>query len=212
MKNMVRIKSKIKKTWRRIKKTWFFRVSILDEIRNAKNFIKNIWLFRKSLWRFQWWDYNFTLDMLKDSLKIMSDNIETKGKEVDSSRMKKVKKMRRAIEIIENFSHGLKHLEMAENELGPLVIKDWEFEDVEGNSQYKRLVENLTPEERDNNRRIYARAREIEEAEWIELWEIFKGQDHNEYKNMTDRNGNYQPDWDDWDNWFDGSGMKGWWD
>ena len=209
---MARLKSKIKKTWGRIKKTWFFRVSILDEIRNAKNFIKNIWLFRKSLWRFQWWDYNFTLDMLKDSLKIMSDNIETKGKEVDSSRMKKVKKMRRAIEIIENFSHGLKHLEMAENELGPLVIKDWEFEDVEGNSQYKRLVENLTPEERDNNRRIYARAREIEEAEWIELWEIFKGQDHNEYKNMTDRNGNYQPDWDDWDNWFDGSGMKGWWD
>jgi hypothetical protein len=182
--------------------------------KDIPRFFKNIFLFRKELRSFQWWDYHYTLDILKRSLEIMSDNLETKGLEVECSRLKKVQKIRRAIQIIENFSNGVKHIEMAEEELGKLIIKDWEFEDIEGNPQYKRLVENLTPEERYHNGKIYSRTREIEESEWNELWEIFKGKNPEEYKNMNpgnfdEKTGKYEPDWDEW---FDGSGMRGWWD
>jgi hypothetical protein len=43
--------------------------------------------------------------------------------------------------------------------------------------------------------------REIEEEEWIELWDIMKGQDSSVYF----KGGK-------WDDIFDGSGMRGWWD
>ena len=202
MKNMEPIKSKIKEIVKKIKRSWFFRISILDEIKNFGNFIKNIWLFRKELWNFRWWDYSYTLEMMKRSLEIMSHKIETRGYEVESSRMKKVRKMKRAIQIIENF-YGTKHVEMAEEELGPLILRSWEFEEIENQPQYKRLVDNLSPEERDYNRKIFARSREIEEAEWKELWKIFEGQEIEEYRKMADA---------EWDEWFDGSGMRGWWD
>ncbi len=78
-------------------------------MRNFITFLKNIWVFRKSLWKFRWWDYHFTLDMMKTSLKIMSDTLETKGIEVDGSRLKKVAKMRRAIEIMNNLE-GIQHI------------------------------------------------------------------------------------------------------
>lgn len=172
--------------------------------RDIPNFFRNIFLFRRELRDFQWWDYHYNLEILKRSLQITADNVEKKGIEVDSSRLKKVQKMRRAIEIIQNLS-GIDHIEMAEAELGPIVTREWDFEDVEGRPQYKRLVDDLTDEERDHNRKVYSRAREIEEAEWAELWKIFNGQDHNEYKNLN-------LDESSWDEWFDGSGMRGWWD
>jgi hypothetical protein len=90
-------------------------------MRNFITFLKNIWAFRKALWKFRWWDYNFTLEMMKTSLQIMSDNLETKGIEVDGPRMKKVDKMRRAIEIMNNMNN-VHHIEMAEKELGKLFI------------------------------------------------------------------------------------------
>ena len=170
-------------------------------MRKFFRFIKNIWAFRKTLWNFRWWDYHFTLEMMKTSLVIMSDNLETKGIEVDVSRLKKVAKMRRAIEIMNNLQ-GIQHIEMAEKELGELFIEPFEFKPSESHPGSYELVERNTPEEKEHNSKVFARANEIEEQEWNELWNIFKGQD----------NTKYSPYNQDWDDWFDGSNMKTWWD
>jgi len=164
-------------------------------------FIKNVWAFRKALWNFRWWDYHFTLEMMKTSLVIMSDNLETKGIEVDVPRLKKVAKMRRAIEIMNNLQ-GVQHIMMAEKELGELFIEPFEFKPSESHPGSYELVERNTPEEKEHNSKVYARANEIEEQEWNELWDIFKGQE----------NTKYSPYNQDWDDWFDGSNMKTWWD
>lgn len=170
-------------------------------MRKFFRFIKNIWAFRKTLWNFRWWDYHFTLEMMKTSLVIMSDNLETKGIEVDVSRLKKVAKMRRAIEIMNNLQ-GIQHIEMAEKELGELFIEPFEFKPSESHPGSYELVERNTPEEKEHNSKVFARANEIEEQEWNELWDIFKGQE----------NTKYSPYIQDWDDWFDGSNMKTWWD
>ena len=170
-------------------------------MRNFIKFIKNIWMFRKSLWNFRWWDYHYTLEMMKTCLKIMSDNLETKGLEVDESRMKKVEKMRRAIQIINNFK-DYSHMEMAEKELGELVTKPFEFKDSESHPGSYEMVDNDTPEEKEHNRKVFYRTQELEEQEWEELWDIFRGQDIKKYK----------PKKQDWNDWFDGTGARGWWD
>jgi len=164
-------------------------------------FIKNVWAFRKALWNFRWWDYTFTLDIMKVCLKEMSDNLETKGIEVDGPRLKKVNKMRRAIEIMNNME-GVQHIMMAEKELGELHIEPFEFEPSESHPGSCELVDNKTPEQKEHNDKVYARAREIEEQEWAELWEIFKGQDSLKYDTNKQ----------EWDDWFDGTGARGWWD
>jgi len=181
----------------------FFLLSLykINDMKNFITFLKNIWAFRKALWKFRWWDYNFTLEMMKTSLQIMSDNLETKGIEVDGPRMKKVDKMRRAIEIMNNMNN-VHHIEMAEKELGKLFIEPFEFKDSVDYPGSFELVDKLTPEEKEHNTKIYARASEIEEQEWAELWEIFKGKD----------NSKYSPFIGEWDDWFDGTGMRGWWD
>lgn len=170
-------------------------------MRNFFKFLKNIWVFRKSLWNFRWWDYHYTMDMMKTCLEVMSDNLEKKGMEVDNPRLKKVAQMRRAIQIINNLK-GVEHIQMAEKELGNLYLNPIEFKDSESHPGSYELVDNDTPEEKTHNKKVYDRAQEIEEEEWKELWRIFEGQDTSKYN----------PKKQDWDDWFDGTGMRGWWD
>ena len=168
-----------------------------------KNFIKslkNFWTFRKVIWNFKWWDYSFTMDVLKVCLKEMSDNLETKGLEIDEPRLKKVEKMRRAIEIMNNL-RGIEHIVMAEKELGELFIEPFEVKGSETHHGCYELVDNLTQEQKEHNTKVYKRADEIEEQEWEELWYIFKGQENTKYDIKQE-----------WNEWFDGTGARGWWD
>ena len=156
-------------------------------------FFKNVWRFRKELYNHQWWDYRFTLEMLYRSLSIMVVRLEKDGIEEDVSRGKKVAKIKRALELLK---HKLDddYVERAEAELGELVLSDFEFEKTE-EGNYKMvdlLIE--TASVRKHNRKVFKRASDIEEKEWKELWDIFKG------KKFTT--------WDD----FDGSDLRGWWD
>lgn len=155
-------------------------------------FFKNIWRFRKELYNHQWWDYRFTLEMLYRSLSIMVVKLEVDGIEVDSSRMKKVNAIKRTLELIK---HKLDddYVERAELELGPLVIHDWEFEDIGNGSS--RLIDKDTPAEKKHNRRVFKRAREIEEKEWEEIWNTIKGT-------------KLSKSWEK----YDGTDMRGWWD
>ena len=41
---------------------------------------------------------------------------------------------------------------------------------------------------------------------WAELWDILKGQDSTEIKSLL------ETDEKSFDKWFDGSGLRGWWD
>lgn len=136
------------------------------------HFLKNIWRFRKELWSHDWWDYRFTLNMLERSLTIMVNKLEFEGIEEDGSRMKKVANIRRVLELLKN-SREQNFIDRAELELGELPRNPFEFEDMGDGSH--RLVDNDTPAERKLAKRIYKRARQIEEKEWKELWKIVDG-------------------------------------
>jgi hypothetical protein len=156
-------------------------------------FFKNVWRFRKELYNHQWWDYRFHLEMMYRSLSIMEKGMSEKGIEVTETRDVKVQKMRRALELLK---HKLDddYIQRAEVELGELSHNPIEFEPIEGKDGLYRLVDNDTPAEKKHARNVYKRARVIEEKEWKELWDIFKG------KKFTT-----------WEK-YDGSDLRGWWD
>ena len=168
--------------------------------RDVPRFFKNFWKFRKALYNHYWFDHHGLLMFVETALEDMSKNIEEKGCEVDSSRLKKIEKMRRVVELIRNYNQD-RYIEMAESELGELVLHPWEFIPVEGKPELYELKDKDTPEEKKHNRKIFKRSSEIGEHEWIELFEILKGQDYSKF-----------PKDEDFDKHFDGSGLRGWWD
>ena len=155
-------------------------------------FFKNVWRFRKELYNHQWWDYRFHLEMMYRSLSIMERGMSKNGMEVRETRNVKLIMMRRALELLK---HKLDddYIQRAELELGELTHKSIEFEPIEGSDSY-RLVDTDTPAEKKHARKVYKRARVIEDVEWKELWDIFKG------KKFTT-----------WEK-YDGSDLRGWWD
>ena len=155
-------------------------------------FFKNVWRFRKELYNHQWWDYRFHLEMMYRSLSIMEKGMSEKGIEVTETRNVKVQKMRRALELLK---HNLDddYIQRAELELGELTHKSIEFEPIEGSDSY-RLVDTDTPAEKKHARKVYKRARVIEDKEWKELWDIFKGKPFTTWEK------------------YDGSDLRGWWD
>jgi hypothetical protein len=153
-------------------------------------FVKNIWRFRKELWDHQWWDYRYTLIMMERSLTIMEKGLSERGSEVSETREPKIKSIRRALELLRNNRED-NYLERAEVELGPISRSDWEL-DGEG-----VLIDRDTPEEKQHNRKVFERARKLEEKEWKELWQIIKGT-----KYSTTFYGDK----------YDGTDMRSWWD
>ena len=101
-------------------------------------------------------------------------------------------------------------IELAEGELGEIIHHPWEFEPAEKEG-YVQLVDQNTEEEKEHNSKVFARAREIEEQLWAELWRILEGQDYSKFEKAPDELDNNKS-WDHWHNQFDGSGLRGWWD
>jgi hypothetical protein len=191
--------------------TWWYKTYELFRY-DLPRFFKNVWTFRKALWGHYWFDHHGTLKFLEIGLTNISDTIEKYGNEVDGPRLKKVAAMRRAIELIKNYNED-NYIQMAEKELGELVHHDWEFEPVEDKPGYSRLVDKDTDEEKIHNRKVFERAHEIEEQEWNELFKILKGQDYKEYRELYDaQTEEEKKERELWNEWFDGSGIKGWWD
>jgi hypothetical protein len=156
-------------------------------------FFKNVWRFRKELYNHQWWDYRYTLEMMYRSLSIMVVRLEKDGIEEDVSRGKKVAKIKRALELLK---HKLNddYVSRAEIQLGELSHKPFEFEKMEDGNYL--LVDKDTPAEREHAKSVYKKAQEIEEVEWKELWEIFKGTKFSKKFGWA----------------YDGSDMRHWWD
>jgi len=191
--------------------TWWYKTYEFFRY-DISRFIRNVWRFRKGLSRHYWWDHHGMLMFMEAALTDMSDRLEKDGSEIDSPRLKKVEKMRRAIQLIKNYNKDL-YIEVAEKELGKLNLYDWEFETVPDSPDLKRLVDKETEEEKVHNRKVFNRAREIGDSEWNELWQIFKGQDNEEYQKLKETLTEEQKrEEDQYYKWFDGSDLRGWWD
>lgn len=154
--------------------TWWYRTYEIFRYK-IPTFCRNIWFFRKNLWEFRGWDYSFNLSLLARSLERTSEVLEKHGSEVEISKNKKIEKINRVVEIIENIREN-NYLSMAEEELGEVIIRnDWLFIDEEEK-----------PEDVAHNKKIYDRAHEIENLEWNELFVILKGQNLQEYSTLMD--------------------------
>ncbi len=177
------------------------------------HFFANIWRFRKVLWNHQWWDYRYTLEALYTSLSLMEKGMHT-GHETPVSRDKKIAKMQRVLVLLKNELDD-NYSDRAQEILGKLPDRPWEFEDA-GNG-CSRLVDNETPEDKVQWRKVYDYSRKLEEDEWEELWTILKGQKHSDYEEYLKEHASEftQEELDSidpYDKYFDGSNMKTWWD
>jgi hypothetical protein len=182
---------------------------VWDTIRRGiPNFFKNIYLFRRELYNHQWYDYRYTLEMLHRSLTIMVDKLEKDGIEEDVSRGKKVDKIKRAIQLLNNRLND-NYIDQAEKELGELYFNPWEFEPTE-DGNYK-LIDNDTKDEKAHNVRVFKLSSTIDDREWRELWNIFKGQSILDFKKHLKTIPKEEQE-DEWNKWYNGSDMRGWWD
>jgi hypothetical protein len=104
-----------------------------------------------------------------------------------------VVKIKRVLELLK---HKLDddYVDRAELELGEINYKPIRFEPVEGKEGLFSLVDDDTPAEKKHTHKVFKRASVIEEKEWKELWDIFKGKKFTTIEN------------------YDGSDMRGWWE
>ena len=92
-------------------------------------------------------------------------------------------------------------IDQAEAELGELIIYPIEFEPSEDHPDCFVMKETENTEEKAHNKKVFDRAREIEEEQWNELFDILRGQDYSKFDKEVD-----------WYKQFDGTGLRGWWD
>lgn len=182
-------------------------------------FLSNVWVFRKELYQHRWWDYHFTLQMLYRSISIMEKGMHN-GLEIRISRDKKILKMQRLLELLDNNIKD-NYIELAEKELGyELVHNEIVFEEInetdDTDQKLYQLVDTDTESEKKLNNAIYNRVIEIEEEQWLEIWKILKGQSKEEFDQPLDtmqkkstKSSNSKKDWYEV---FDGTGLRGWWD
>lgn len=195
----------LKDLWERTwlyKLYYFFRYSLI-------HFINNLWVFRGVLWRFRWWSHHYTLDILKRSLELMSSGLERYGNEVEESRNKKISKINRSIELLNSIIEE-DYIDRAELELGETSDTPFDTKELENGSY--QLIDKRTDKEKEHDSKVYDFARELEQSEWNELWDIFRGQDLLEYKYIQEKSTEEEKkELDLYYKWFDGSDMRGWW-
>ena len=177
--------------WKSLRKmrrhnTWWYKTYEFFRY-NLPNLFKNLWNFKKELYLYRPWDNSYTLRMFRRGLELQYENIEKYGNEVDISRLKKLDKIKKAIEILRWHSEDL-FIGLAEKELGYEVDTSNLF--IGEDSEEVKL----------GNRKIFTLARDIEEESFDELLQILKGQDYSKFNKE-----------DDWYKQFDGSGIKNWW-
>lgn len=179
--------------------TWWYKTYEVFRYK-IPMFFENVWYFRKVLWRFRSWDYTFNLMMLSKSLEKTAHTLEFHGFEIEETKNKKVEKIKRVIEIINSLNES-NYINRAEEQLGELRgVEFWEDKED-------------TPEDKEHNKKVLDLSSKIEEDEWSELFVILKGQNHQDYAELMDNATEEEKMKTDlWNKWFDGSGMKHWWD
>ncbi len=180
---------------------WWYKVYAIFRY-EIPRFVNNLINFKKALWNFRPWDYRYNMEIFMLSLKITEKNIRKDGLEIDTSRLKKCDSMLRAITILEHFYED-SFLELAESELGELAKTEFSFIKCEDKEGFSELVQDGSDEAKEHNSNVFKRSREIAEDEWKQLWKILEGQDMSKFNKDVD--GSFE-------DWFDGTGLRSWWD
>jgi len=187
--------------------TWWYKTYEIIRYKIPK-FFRNIYRFRKELYNHYDWDWHYQMAFFRRGLELTADYLEKYGNEVEGSRLKKVKSIRRAIQLMKWHEED-DFLELAEKELG------YEYRTGNIEDGFEGLF-NLDEETEIINKLISDRSSEIEKETWKELFQILHGQDHNNFKkilsDVTPKDHYEHKDESLWDDWFDGTGLKGWWD
>lgn len=167
-------------------------------IRDVPNFFRNIWLFRNGLLRHRWYDHAGVILFMRDAISDISNGIDKRGYEEKISKDKKVQKMKRLTQLLDNYTKD-NYLDLAQERLGYKLDTDYEFKQIEG-TDYFEMVDNKDQQTKEKNDQIYKLALQISREEWNEIWDILKGQDYS----------NFDPK-KDFDSQIDGSGLNSWW-
>ena len=176
------------------------------------NFLRNTWVFRAELTRTFDWDAMTSLRLMKAHLGRVADYLEKNGLLVEDSRFKKVEKIRRAIALMDLHLEE-RFIDWAEEDLEEKLVDRGIYFEKQEDGDYSVMKDRLTDSERDHNGRIYARAQEIATETWMELFEIIRGQDLRAYTVLVDLyRDDYRMQSNLWGDWFNGSGLKHWWD
>ena len=178
---------------------WRIKHKIQDFIESVKLFVKNSWHFRKELSSYYPWQYD--LKFLKKTIETTRDVMIKYGNEEPISKNKRIGAMNRTIYLLDRFIKE-DFSDEAEEELDLKRIGNYYFKKIEGSENYT-MENDCTDEEKKINGIIFNRSIEIEREYWDELWNLIKGQDRYENKFQSDQ---------EFDDWFDGSGIRGWWD
>jgi hypothetical protein len=181
---------------------WYWKTVDLFRY-DLPNFFRNLWLFRKNLWNHTWYNGDGSiLPWVKTAVDDMALKIETRGHEVDESRMKKVAKMKRLSYLIDVCVND-SFIQEAEKELGiEMILHEWEFVPIEGREDSYELLDKDTPEEKEHNGKILKRSHQIQKEYWEELCYIIKGPDYDAIRE-SDK---------DFYEALDGTDIRSWWD
>ena len=155
--------------------------------------IKNLIRFFPVIWNHRPYDYIYVFILLKESLYELKENIKN-GYEIKETRDKKVIKIERCIEILNNIIED-NYMQIAEIELGYKVkLNVWDLEDDDEST----CKENL---------KIYELSEKIKEKEFKELLTILEGQKHSHFLMFSSKSDSLNK----WEKWYNGDGIFHWW-
>lgn len=141
---------------------WQFWV---EQYHNFRWAIKNLFKYFRIVTRMRPWDYRYNLEMLQFQTKVLCDNIEKYGNEVDETRLPKIEKMKRFIELAENCIED-NHADRCGWEAGNLnFINTPEGMKIEFDENEKS---------KKRNSKVLQDSYELAESEWHEMIDILK--------------------------------------
>jgi len=132
--------------------------------------IENFFKYFRIVSRMRPWDFNYLLEMFQFQLKLLKEYIEKYGIEIDKTRLQKVERMEKVIELLDNFlkddysercgynckAYKINFVKLPNKELYEMVRKkQLGFKDYDEN-------------------KIFKNSYKLEEKEWNELFDILK--------------------------------------
>lgn len=126
------------------------------------------------------WDYHSMMVMMAHQAKILSYYLENYGIEVDETRIPKVKKLKRFVELLDNYLAD----NDAENTYAERCGYNFNAEDInwvpskdkKGNELYEMKSIKKKGYEHVNNYEAIRKGHELEEKEWNEMMDILKNE------------------------------------
>ena len=143
---------------------------IKDWYYDIKWSIINYFKYFKIVSKMRPWDFQYTLMMLKFQLEVLCKNVDTYSLEIEEDKTPRVEKMKRAIELLNNFLE-----DNYEERSGYIAdATKMEFEKIEGQDFYRLKIEAQPGYEDYDRDEVYKKSRKLKEEEWKELFELLE--------------------------------------